>query len=278
MKYRLLFLDLDGTLVGSKDVLSERTVRALNRAREAGCELVICTGRNRYTVEAIARQWPGHAYAILSNGAVVAEWESGRILHRFPVPSELVRQAVRMARPYRVATLCFGVYDREDGGRRVVADAAFPLFETYASVNATRIEPRPNLLEEGCDPTSIGSFGPRDVLIPLADVWQKAFGDQAHVFNAADLRYGDWSLFATASTVSKARGATIVAELLNVPREETLAIGDHLNDLDLLAWAGLGVCMGDGHPTVIAAADYVTGAFDEDGAATAIERLVLGEA
>ena len=64
--------------------------------------------------------------------------------------------------------------------------------------------------------------------------------------------------------------------MLGVPREQTLAVGDHLNDLELLEWAGLGVCMGDGYAEVVARADYVTGALAEDGAAQAIERFVLG--
>jgi hypothetical protein len=63
--------------------------------------------------------------------------------------------------------------------------------------------------------------------------------------------------------------------MLNVSRDETVAIGDHVNDLELLMWSGFGIAMGDGHALAKAKADYVTGTFDEDGAADAIEKFVL---
>jgi len=62
---------------------------------------------------------------------------------------------------------------------------------------------------------------------------------------------------------------------LEIQRAETLAIGDQLNDLELLEWAGLGVAMGDGCPETHARADAVTGSLADEGAAQAIERYVL---
>jgi hypothetical protein len=64
--------------------------------------------------------------------------------------------------------------------------------------------------------------------------------------------------------------------MLNVPREQIMAIGDHVNDVDLLRWAGLGVAIGDGHADARSAADHVTAGQSEDGVADAIERFVLG--
>jgi len=80
-----------------------------------------------------------------------------------------------------------------------------------------------------------------------------------------------------ARLANKAHAAQTVAEMLGISRERTLAVGDELNDLELLAWAGLGIGMGDGHAEVRAQADYVTGTQAEDGVAQAIERYVLGK-
>ena len=80
---RLLFVDLDGTIVHRTDEVSPRTIQALNRARDAGCTIVICTGRSRFEVEPVAAQWAGHGYAITNNGAVISEWDTGRVVPNF---------------------------------------------------------------------------------------------------------------------------------------------------------------------------------------------------
>ena len=79
-----------------------------------------------------------------------------------------------------------------------------------------------------------------------------------------------------ARSANKAHAAQMVAGMLGIPRERTLAVGDELNDLELLAWAGIGICMGNGHAEVRARADYITGTQAEDGVAQAIEQFVLG--
>jgi hydroxymethylpyrimidine pyrophosphatase-like HAD family hydrolase len=68
-----------------------------------------------------------------------------------------------------------------------------------------------------------------------------------------------------------------LARLLDIPIAQTMAIGDNLNDLELLAGAGIGVAMGNARPEVQAVARYITGSNAEDGVAMAIERHVLGE-
>jgi hydroxymethylpyrimidine pyrophosphatase-like HAD family hydrolase len=75
--------------------------------------------------------------------------------------------------------------------------------------------------------------------------------------------------------VSKSDALAWLAAELGVARAQVLALGDGINDVDMLHWAGLGVAMGDGHPEALAAADVVAPAFDQDGVAWAIERYIL---
>jgi hydroxymethylpyrimidine pyrophosphatase-like HAD family hydrolase len=74
--------------------------------------------------------------------------------------------------------------------------------------------------------------------------------------------------------VTKAAGLAWVADRLGVAAEEVVAFGDMPNDLPMLAWAGRGVAMANGHPAVLALADDVTGHHDADGVAAYLERLV----
>jgi hydroxymethylpyrimidine pyrophosphatase-like HAD family hydrolase len=74
----------------------------------------------------------------------------------------------------------------------------------------------------------------------------------------------------------KGRALARLARRLGIRRRETLAVGDWYNDTDMLAWAGIGVAMGNAPAEVQAAADWVTADCEQDGVALALERFVLG--
>jgi hypothetical protein len=74
--------------------------------------------------------------------------------------------------------------------------------------------------------------------------------------------------------VSKARGLAVLAESLGIKREEIIAIGDNINDVLMLEYAGLGVAMGNAQEMVKSRADYVTAGNDEDGIALFVEKLL----
>jgi len=76
--------------------------------------------------------------------------------------------------------------------------------------------------------------------------------------------------------VSKANAAASVAERLGVRQDETIAIGDGDNDLEILRWAGLGIVMGNGTPRAKAAADWIAPPIEDDGVAVALQRFILG--
>src|SRR5262249_39757380 len=89
------------------------------------------------------------------------------------------------------------------------------------------------------------------------------------------IKYDCWSAHLYSSKVSKATGAATIAARMDVPASRVIAIGDHLNDIELLQWAGLGIAMGDGHPETQAAANHVTGSLADDGVVQAVERFLL---
>ena len=280
LPYRLLFLDLDGTLIGHDDVISPRTLEALHRAQRQGCVLVICTGRSRYAAQHIAAQIGGGAgYGIASNGSVVFQWEHPHPLLKSTLSGPLTQQAIGIAHDHEMTPLCLGL---EDDDRIIHADRRFPLPPSYVSVQGPRLAFCDDVLQEitrrNALPMSIDVHGENERAVAgLAQAWRHAFGTEAVVYHCFVERFGCWGAYLNPAATGKARAAQWVAEALGVPRELTLAIGDYLNDLDLLQWAGLGVCMGDGHADVRACAGHVTGTLAEDGVAQAIERFVLLE-
>lgn len=184
---------------------------------------------------------------------------------------------MRVAHDFEASALCFGVHAEADGGERIYADDRFSLPALYLARNNHRIVYRDDLQQCGdLLPVGMGVYGPREQVAPLARAWQETLGSAVAVFAAPYPKYDCWCAFLNASSADKAHAAARVATMLGVAHEQTMAVGDHLNDLNLLRWAGLGVCMGDGHEKARACAAPVTGALAEDGAAQAIERFVLG--
>ncbi len=266
MGFRLIFVDLDGTLIDHKDIVSPRNRAALSRAQQAGCTVVICTARTRCSVEHIAAQWRGHGYAVLANGAIIAEWDTGRVLRKIALPVDVVQAAARMAHAAGLAPVCEGADADLDGGRALYTDGRCDILPACRVVLSEYLRLCADLeTESEIHPVSISVFGSKESTQKLAQRWRTEIGPGVAVFDSRTDRYDCWCAYMHSAEANKARGAATVASMLGVPREEVMAIGDDLNDVQMLTWAGLGVAMGGGHPEALAAADTVTGSQDEDG-------------
>ncbi|MFN3650356.1 MAG: HAD family hydrolase [Armatimonadota bacterium] len=271
--FRLLLLDVDGTLIGESEIITSRDLVALRAAQNLGCTIALCTGRSRYAAQALALKLDGQGYGILFNGAVLVDWASGRLLRKRVLTNALVREAVHLIEQRGLAPICEGT---EEDDRWLRTNRRLRLPERYAALNVERL-----LYCDDLDaphlgpPITIGAYGPADAIQPLAQECQVALGPAANVLVSRSHRYGCWCVEVYPPGVSKAGAAQSLTEMLRIPRESTLAIGDHLNDVELLRWAGLGVCMGDGHPEAQAGADYITASLADNGVAQALERFVL---
>ncbi|HZT41682.1 MAG TPA: Cof-type HAD-IIB family hydrolase [Chthonomonadaceae bacterium] len=270
---RALFLDIDGTLVDGANTISPGVQKAIAAAREKGCEIVLCTGRTRYRTLPVAELLgPPLGYAITSNGGVVVHLGAGEVLYRrllpIPVALEIVRAIVEAgAEPY--------VYEDSDvpgeEGARVLFHPDLPVgpWATFP-----RYRPHATLLEDlPFAPVSVSCFGAPEKMRPLAARLSERLSADVSIIQSGT-EY-NWGVEVFVSGVSKRLGLETVAARLDVAREETLAIGDHFNDLEVLRWAGVGVAMGNALPEVLAAADWVTASLEEDGVARAIERFIL---
>ena len=182
----------------------------------------------------------------------------------------------RLADTLGASLLCFGVRVEEDGGQSVYTDRQHPVLPIYAKRHLHRLVYYNDLRTEYNVPTvNIHVYGTENDTRLLASAWRESFGSEISVYQGVDQKYDSWYVSMNARSANKAHAAQMVADLLGIPRDQAMAVGDELNDLELLAWAGMGICMGDGHTEVRAQADFVTGIQAENGVAQAIERFVL---
>jgi hypothetical protein len=272
--YRLIFVDIDGTLIGSSDDrISARTRDALKEAQAAGCHLAICTGRGRYMIERIASQIDALTFAAVFDGASVWDLPNERCLYRVELPAETCRIAADVAIQAGVAPLCYGIEER---GFEVHTVPDLAIDDTWRSANVHRIIAGDMTFQNGVLPQLISVYGSAEMVKNVAENWRSRLTD-IHVFYGRYSRTsGCWNAYITSASVDKSTAAAAICRLLEIDPKQTLAIGDGENDLPLLRWAGLGVCMGNGHAAAQACASHITASVEEDGVAMAIERFVLG--
>lgn len=270
---RAIFLDVDGTLIHGQEHISPRVRQAIGAARALGCEVVLCTGRMRHTAQPIADQIsPPRGYLVASNGGVAMHLGTREILYRrllsIPLALEVVRALVAVgAEPY--------VYEDSTGegveAARVLYHPDLPVGEW---VVRPRYRPHAGILDDlPFAPVSVCTFGPPERIRPLVPLLMERLPNAVRIIESGSLKA--WGIEVFLADVSKRLGLEALAARLGLDRSEIMAIGDHMNDIEMLAWAGLGVAMGNALPEVQAVADVVTTHVEEDGVAEAIERFVL---
>lgn len=272
-RFRALFLDLDGTLVDYQERVSPGTLRAIQAARARGCTVVCCTGRTSYTALPIAEQIaPPLGYAVVSNGGVVLHLETREVLLREVMPIPLALEIART-----IVDLGGEPYIYEDAISPHV-DFSRVLYHPELPVGnwakPPRYRPHPTLLDDlPFTPVSVSTFGTPERMQPFITRLRERLPAGVSVIESGTMY--NWGVEIYIEGVSKQQGAATLAAHLGIAREETIAVGDHRNDLDMIEWAGIGVAMGNALPEVKAAADWITGTVTEDGVAQVIERFVL---
>lgn len=260
--YRLLAIDLDGTLLTHDRRVTRATRRALDEAATRGCGIVIATGRGFNVLRRYCDGIPLTAPQITYNGAVIHDPTAGRDLARYLVPAEWVLPAIDFLGASGVYAAIFtptALYmDPRIPNPRHWMPAPLPPPQLLDDLRAVADQP--------C--IKVVGRGNHNVIARIRPYAVERFGHALYVTQtAADL------LEFLHPEVCKGAALRRIAHLLDIPREQIIAIGDSHNDLEMLEFAGTGVAMGNAAPELHAIADMVTTTNDEDGIAVALERL-----
>ncbi len=267
MDIRGLAFDLDGTLLGRDEHVSERNVAAVRAARAAGLQVIVATARWYQLAEQAARELdPTGADidgpVIACSGAQVRRLRDGEDLLDLRLPSEFV-------------DALFGICDAD----RCVAWAALD------DDVVVKMDGNPESLPSGlrqAESLSDGAEGgrPRMVLIQGRDVCGQVEADLREQWGD-DVRFvesissaGKRLLTLTATGADKGAALAIACGDLGIPPDEVVAFGDAENDIEMFRVARLSVAMGQASPQVQAAATSVTADNTDDGVAIAVERLL----
>lgn len=273
---RLMALDVDGTLTARGHEVTAATCRALERARDAGVEIVIATGR-RYRSTSLVIDALGFPVAAVCLGGALVKGAEGETLEAHAFEPQAFRRVAGFLRDRGHAVV--GQRDAHpDDGCDFVIDGSV-LWHRWVSLyherNAEHALWRRRLVEEDRDDVLvIGTFGEQAELLDLAVEIERSLPDRLFVNVVPAFQEGGAYLEIVPARVSKWSGLCQLAEKLGIPPQAICAVGDQRNDLPMIRHAGLGVAMGNAIPEVKDAADFVTGRHDEDGLVAVVERLL----
>jgi Cof subfamily protein (haloacid dehalogenase superfamily) len=267
VRIRLLAIDLDGTLVNDRLEMDPRDVAAVKAASAAGVTVVLATGRMFKSSLTYAKPLELTGPIINYQGAVVREIASGEVWHRCELTVSMQQRVLTFAEPRDWHVNAY-VDERVYTARpRPEAD----LYARIAMVPYEAVGPLSKWVSQDSTKMVLVDLDPADVPARIAELtaWM---GDVARVTRSLD-----WFVEVVNPQVSKARALALVADRLGIARAEVCAIGDNLNDEDMVSWAGFGVAMGNAPEALKAVAKYVTERIGEAGVAQVIERYVIGK-
>ena len=264
--YRLIVCDLDGTLRAFDAKVSAAVHEAMQAVVDAGAWITIGTGRGLQMLKPYLSSVAVNAPLICCNGGLILDPRTHEVLHVHPMPLALAHDVIQLVQERRWGAMIY----LDDMETLLLHSSSEPGFELRRDgVTVRRI----------ADPAAEMVRPPHKVYIytdspqntpEAAELLQEHVGERARIVAA-----GSRGLEVLLPGVSKARAMAWLAQRLGVAREETIAIGDAANDLEMLQWAGLGIAMGNAMPTARAAADWIAPTADEDGVAVALRRFVL---
>lgn len=269
MKYKLLVLDLDGTLTNSKKEITRHTKETLIKAQEAGLKVVLASGRPTYGVAPLANELElqkYEGYILAYNGGEIIDWKTRELMYEKQLDSDLLPYLYRCAKENDFAIVTY----ENEYVLTEKPDDEYVLKE--ALLNVMKIKKVDNFLEAVKHPiTKCLIVGEPSRLALLEKEMYEKLKDRMGVF-----RSEPYFLELVPKGIDKAQSLSVLLEEIGMTKNEMIAIGDGFNDLSMIQYAGLGIAMENAQDVVKQAADFITLSNEEDGVAYAVEKFYLG--
>lgn len=271
MEYKIIVLDLDGTLTNRDKVITPRTKEALMKAQDAGKIVVLASGRPTPGVMPLAQELNLKEYGgyILSfNGGMIVSCKTGEVVFSSQLPVEINSKVIDLALEHRVDIMTY------EGERIIASDASYQYIALESRVCHMGVK-------EIRDPQAMKAYvtfpvpkfiltDDGDYLVTIEPKVKAALGKNYSVY-----RSDPYYLEVLPKGIDKAKSLERFLEKTGHSPQEMIACGDGYNDLSMIRFAGLGVAMENGVLPVRQAADYITLSNNDDGVAHVVEKFML---
>lgn len=263
--YKLFVTDADGSLLNSSSEISEANREAVGEIISKGVIFTIATGRMFSSILPYALQLNVNAPIISYNGALIKDAHSKKVYYYNPIQPDDAIFAIRLLKEsgYQLNLYVDDELYVEEINDRV---------KWYLSFNNVTVNAVGNLEEY------IKNTGSATAKIYAINDPQNPVSIEPHIYDELCKKLvvstsGGGHLEINAKGVSKGNALKTLANMYDIKRDNVIAVGDNLNDLSMIEYAGVGVAMGNAPELVKIKADYTTSTNDEDGIAMVINKF-----
>lgn len=262
MKYKLLVLDIDGTLTDERNVLTPFTQQTLEKVQKKGIKIVLASGRPTYGIMPLAKQLELGKYGgyVLSfNGGKIIDMATKQTVYQSTIDHKFIPELYRLSREAQVAIVSYKdeFIITEDPEDKYVQHEAF-----LTKMKPKKVEDFCKTIDADFEANKCLAAGEPEKLIAMEKKAIELFGDRMNIYRSLE-----FFLELVPKTTDKALSLERLLEHLGLDREQMIAVGDGFNDLAMIEYAGFGVAMGNAQQAVKDAADYVTLPNSENGVA-----------
>ncbi|AWN20192.1 Cof-type HAD-IIB family hydrolase [Streptococcus sobrinus] len=268
---KLIAIDMDGTLLNNQKQLPQENIEALQKASQAGYDVVLCTGRCQSGVEPYARELglgQDNEFAILNNGCSTFALKDWSLVDYVTLSDQEVKALLEMVKDYEDIYLTLTEQERflvfADQVPEIVAYDASLIFTQAQTISWSDFQAGHGRIFQAMimgDSNALDRF--HDENCPYFDQHFSHVRSQHYIVEALP------------KGTTKASGLKALAQQLGIDRSEIMALGDAANDLEMLKFAGHSVAMGNAAASVKAVCNYQTASNDQAGVAQAIYEYVL---
>ena len=276
MSYKLVCIDMDGTLLNSNKKVTEETKRTLLEAKKRGVMVAISTGRI-YNNAAFYSKYIGlNSPVIAANGAIVKS-EAGDELYKGIIGYETSLEVLGILKKYNMkanfhthnSIYCGGLLEK--------------LFIYFFITRGIPADYKVNLYSIKSSQWEKILFDNQSEILKCISIHtnkkvvQRAKEELRNIKGIEISSSNSFNIEVNAKGVCKGKGVEILGEKFGIKKEEIICIGDNENDLSMIEYAGLGVAMGNAPEYIKNKADYITSTNNEEGVSKVIKKFILKE-
>lgn len=266
--YKLVAIDIDGTLLNDNKELTKETKRAINVATKLGVKVVITTGRIIQSVKELIEELGlegEEEYVIANNGCTIYNTKDYSLVYEKSLKDKNLKEVYKK---YKRKETVIEVHTLNGILTEDISEHEHQI-NRYPDMEVLQKDFQKDKIEDQ-KLVKILVKGDERYIEELTKVVPRELHEKYAV-----VRSLDHLLEFMYKGSSKAKGLEVLGEILGIKREEIIAIGDGINDLEMIEYAGLGVAMGNAKEEVKKAANFITKSNEENGVAYTIEKFIL---
>ncbi len=265
--YKLIAVDMDGTLLKEDKTISKETIKAINKAKARGIKVVLATGRPIEGIQSYLQELnliSSEDYAIAYNGAIIQNTESKQIISKALIKGSDLKYLYDLSKKLKVNIHAFDL-------EGCITPKMTKYTEFEGAMNDIKVNIKDfNLIEDEEGIIKVMMVDDEEILDEALKNMPKEVFEKYTVVRSAP-----YFLEFLNKKVNKGEGVRALSEVLGIKQEEVICIGDAGNDIHMIRYAGLGVAMGNAFEEVKKEADFITKTNEEDGVAHVINEFIF---